>query len=1181
MEEASDRPDGVVVEYSSAPGIISNTRAMDLDTTRQMHFVYYFSANDRESLQRQTSLLASYVKERPVTLYPRLLTSLAYTLGQRRSSHAWRIAVPASTQDGLIQSLKDVALTPIKATEQPTIGFLFTGQGAQWPTMGMSLYRTYTAYARSLNKASKILSKLGAWWSLIDEIEKIKSCSMIGMPHISQPACTALQMALVDLFSSWGTKPASVCGHSSGEIAAAYAAGILDFESCIAIAYYRGIVSMMLTERLGKGAGGMLAVGASQRETQDLIDGTTGVGVAIACVNSPSSTTISGDIAGISLVQDAADKKSIWNRRLQVGVAYHSHHMDLVSGMYKNLLGELDPNAHVAVGFFSSLKGYKIDPASLTTSYWIDNLTSPVLFSAAASELCASPEVVGGRGVDILVEIGPHSALHGPVRQILKSLEGKYSTIRYLPSLTRNEHDVTSVLRLTSQLWMNGCQLQTGRINFPDSPSTSPGVLTDLPPYQWNHSKRYWHDGRINLEKRSYSSPRHDLLGSRVADSNSLEPQWSNMLVADDVPWLRDHKVQDIIIFPAAGYICMALEACRQQAKWRDVKHDRIVFREISILQALVVPDSGSVEVRLSLVPFSESARAVSDKWYQFRVFSWASERGWIEHCRGLVAAELAPRENDVEVKSRDRVSLEGDLQHLKQQMGDCTSYVDAGTAYDEAMDAGFELGPTFRGIHQVKMGPSEGTYCATIPDTAACMPYKYESAYSLHPIGLDFLLQGALFFLTSFGTNYSTPYMPVAMQEITILTDVTWNAGSEMQVYARCSEGDAFSGNLVYDYAGVSTGTASAVCGIIMKGVVEVPIQDSLNVQDEGKSRCLRLQWEPCMSYLTPGQFETMLAPCSREPSEVASFKVLEDLSYHYIKHALHQTDPKFVKAPHLVKLYDWMKKQTQHVNGQNGRTSHMGDFGSHVLQQSAKNLNSSISMIHDVGKKLTAILQGQSESHPLISRLSQLAHFGGLGRHERLFTIARKYFEVLRHQNPQPRVLVIGEGTAAAAGASMLQSPSGISCRSGQLAQFDFSDRNLDFSDALKEELAPVTHLITHKTLDIEKSPASQDFEIDSYDLVIACDLFDATSERCILANIRSLLKVGGQLLSLETSNLRNRLSSFPFATLAASCAVVANTKSEVHMNGRSHLSYSPQAVFETNEKSPRRQHRPKMYK
>ena len=202
----------------------------------QKPYLFLLSANDQESLSKSTALIAEYVYERPAYLFPDLLRSLAFTLGQRRTLLPWKIAVQAADQDELIRKLKDVALTPTRSVEQPRIGFVFTGQGSQWPKMGTQLYHAYPIYASAIQKADHILTGLGASWSLIAELERSERYSSIDSPSISQPACTALQLALVDLLKSWKIFPQSVIGHSSGEIAAAYAAGILDMESCMAIA---------------------------------------------------------------------------------------------------------------------------------------------------------------------------------------------------------------------------------------------------------------------------------------------------------------------------------------------------------------------------------------------------------------------------------------------------------------------------------------------------------------------------------------------------------------------------------------------------------------------------------------------------------------------------------------------------------------------------------------------------------------------------------------------------------------------------------------------------------------------------------------------------------------------------------------------------------------------------------
>ncbi|KAK3170552.1 Type I Iterative PKS [Lepraria neglecta] len=398
MEEtAPTNPHASVNGHSLSNGHAhQNGLDFEVDTPLQQR-VYVFSANDRGSLEKQLSKITVYVKERPTFLYPALLDSLAFTLGQRRSILPWKAAFSAPTPDALFQNLADQAVIPTKSGGQPKIGFVFTGQGSQWATMGMELFYTYPVYALAIRKADNALLDLGASWSLILEMEKPKETSNIDRPYISQPACTALQIALVDLLRSWGITPHSIFGHSSGEIAAAYSAGILDFESCMALAYWRGVVSTTLSEDFKYVRGGMIAVGASQEMTQALIDDCARAKVVIACINSPFSMTVSGDEAAISEIQHLADKRQVWNRRLKIDVTYHSHHMVHVADKYRSLLGDVHPNSKAWHNseFFSSLRGGLIDPSSLDTSYWVENLTSRVRFAEALQSLCEP-----GMGVD-------------------------------------------------------------------------------------------------------------------------------------------------------------------------------------------------------------------------------------------------------------------------------------------------------------------------------------------------------------------------------------------------------------------------------------------------------------------------------------------------------------------------------------------------------------------------------------------------------------------------------------------------------------------------------------------------------------------------------------------------------------------------------------------------------------
>ena len=848
-------------------------------TTKQ--HLYVFSANDRGSIQRNISLIVEYAKNRPATIWPQLMRSLALTLGQRRSVLAWKLAVPALTSEQLIYSLIDTALVPVKSEEHPKIGFIFTGQGSQWPAMGKSLYHTYPAYALTIREADRVLSGLGASWSLIDELEKPQESSIINDAHISQPACTVLQIALVDLLSSWAIKPLTVTGHSSGEIAAAYAAGILSLEACIAIAYYRGVVAKILKEDFKDISGGMLAVGASQDDTQALIDSSTHGQVVIACVNSPQSMTVSGDAEQICQLKRMADDRSIWNRNLKVDVAYHSHHMDLVADKYRTLLGDVKPSSRSTAEFHSSLKGARVEPATLTTAYWVENLTSPVLFQQAIQSLCGENEGLPKRRVDLMIEVGPHSALQGPIRQILQSVEGSSRKIQSMPTLVRNEDGVSAMLSLAARLFMNGCRVQLGNINFPEG--ELPRILTDLPTYQWNHGKGYWYEGRIDQESQMYFSKRHDLLGTRVQNCSILEPQWRNVLTTDDVPWLREHRVQDLTVFPLAGYLCMVIEACQQKASWSGAKPESIGFREISVHQALAIPDSTPVELRLSLTPFHEGPRSSSDRWSQFRVFSWTSGRKWLEHCRGLVEPRFSDAANPIENETSIQRRLQNYAEDFSRQKSLCIHPVETEVVYQAIADSEFEYGPIFQQMEQILSGPSCVVHNAIVPDTSACMPVNYESDYAVHPITLDAIFHGGAAILLEKGLLRQAPYMPIAIREMTVSLGLPNRPGTVFQVFTRVEESDKFLRRQVFDMEAKDVGNPSYGCGISIKGIVEVRVQQSQTSPSVGRSRCLRTQWEPCMTYL-PQTRSSKIFPVNRHGqidgnSNEQHYEVMADL--------------------------------------------------------------------------------------------------------------------------------------------------------------------------------------------------------------------------------------------------------------------------------------------------------------
>ena len=363
--------------------------------------------------------------------------------------------------------------------------------------------------------------------------------SLFGTAQVSQPASTAIQLALVLLLASFGIRPHSVTGHSSGEIAAAFAAGALTFETCLKIAYYRGVSTERLKQIRPDIKGAMLALGASVELATSMIEDLKVGQVVIACFNSPSSVTLSGDLEAIVALQAVAEEKRIFARRLHVDVAYHSPHMDFVAEYYRVAMGTIKPALCKDVHFYSSLTAAKVNSLVLGSSYWVKNLKSPVKFAKSLFNCCSlnREQPKSEDSVTHLIEIGPHSALKGPIRDILVAAPKTSYKIGYSSTLVRKEDAAVSILNLVSDLFMRGCNLNMTAINFPRGERRRK-VLCGLPPYSWNHETEYWHESRISQSHRVKNRSRNDILGTLVPESSDLEPWWRNVLRLEDVPWV-------------------------------------------------------------------------------------------------------------------------------------------------------------------------------------------------------------------------------------------------------------------------------------------------------------------------------------------------------------------------------------------------------------------------------------------------------------------------------------------------------------------------------------------------------------------------------------------------------------------------------------------------------------------
>lgn len=388
--------------------------------------------------------------------------------------------------------------------------------------------------------------------------------SNVNDPKYAQPLFTALQIALVDLFSDWDIFPTTVVGHSSGEIAAAYCAGGLSRESAWRIAYYRGSLMTRLAEKSST-HGSMIAISLSEPEIQQYFtEIATQFGssrLAVGCVNSPANVTETGDEECVDALKVRMDSKQNFARKLQVNTAYHSQHMNLIASKYLSLIQNIvpidcEPAEKKMPVMISSVTGLYVPRSDLSQSgYWVDNLVSKVRFSEAISQMWSyssqknaninfTPHIALPHH---LIEIGPHSTLRRPIMEILSGIEIS-DEIGYDSALAQGISALQSTLNLAGHLYCKGHKINITAINSPELRPSNLQTLSDLPKYPFNHAQSYWLESRFSKNFRFRRHARHELLGLQTPDQNPLEAKWRNTIRLAENPWIKDHKVSRLIL---------------------------------------------------------------------------------------------------------------------------------------------------------------------------------------------------------------------------------------------------------------------------------------------------------------------------------------------------------------------------------------------------------------------------------------------------------------------------------------------------------------------------------------------------------------------------------------------------------------------------------------------------------
>jgi acyl transferase domain-containing protein/NADPH:quinone reductase-like Zn-dependent oxidoreductase/NAD(P)-dependent dehydrogenase (short-subunit alcohol dehydrogenase family) len=773
---------------------------LDMVECVEEYKLFLFSSADQAGLKRLATIYADFLENDMACVdWPMFSANLAYTLSSRRTFLDHRSYVVADSAQNLLLQLGEGLPKRRRTAKANNTLFIFSGQGAQWATMGKELMK-YRVYRKSLERSQDALTKLGCSWSIIDELFAPKDTSRVDAPEFSQPLCTALQLALVELFASWEVVPKAVVGHSSGEIAAAYAAGLISHEEANKVAYLRGIYSAEVTKRQTGVGGAMMAVGLSPEACEPYLQRIRPGSVVVACINSPASVTLSGDEDAIMELEGLITQDSAFARRLRVPTAYHSHHMQIVADDYLKSMGTMETATKTSnVIMFSSVTGAPIAASDVDAQYWVKNLLSTVRFSDAVRAVLTQPvNPKSRRKVFVqyaaVLECGPAEALKGPLNQILAATDEKLvASVPYVSMLSRNQNAAITAMKAAGRIWAQGISVDLLQVNFQDSTAKTCKNLVNLPPYPWNHGKRYFHESNWGRQYRHIEKPRTDLLGLRQENQNVEEPRWHNWIKLAEQPWLSDHRVQQQILYPGAAFVTMAFEASRELMDGtRTLKAFQV--ENIMFKRGLMVPSGDDVaETAIHLRP--RSPCHVGAQSWDFNIFSKADAEAWAENCTGTVSVFYATEPDDA---AADALEWEASRSLLGDISKRATRTIPPETFYklfDRKMN--LQYGPLHRNVTRCVAGVGEGLGSVTIPDTKAIMPSRFEYPHLIHPSTLDsvFHMQ-ALGYLHSLSGDESL--IPISIDSIYVAADVPTAPGSELVGYSKGTQ--SVSGDSVGD---------------------------------------------------------------------------------------------------------------------------------------------------------------------------------------------------------------------------------------------------------------------------------------------------------------------------------------------------------------------------------------------
>jgi acyl transferase domain-containing protein/NADP-dependent 3-hydroxy acid dehydrogenase YdfG len=707
------------------------------DKPTAQHRLLVVTAKSEAALQ---SLAERYADR--VLSEPDKVDDICFTAALRRSHHDHRFAVVAEGGPQLAERLRQFAIgahTSGVASGQRQRGrdprpvFVFSGQGPQWPRMGLELFEAVPVFQEALKQCDVALRQ-HCDIEILKELAEGVPTSRLAATEIAQPCIFAVQTALAAVWRSWGVTPAAVIGHSIGEVAAAHVAGILPLDDAARIVAHRARLMQRAT-----GSGRMASIELPVADVETLIrDAHFGAGVAIAAVNAPDSCVIAGVGDAVDAIVAEVRRNAAAATILPVDYAFHSPQMETHARDLEQQLTDLAPRQG-DVPFLSTVTGSRERGDKLVADYWRRNVRDRVRFADAVAGAMLS-------GHRCFLEVGPHPVLSQALHKCARDGVEPHT----FTSMRRGQPQRGTMLLGLAGLFVNGLE--------PEWKAIQPrGSVVSLPRYAWS-DERYpvprYRDTMLSAPRRA-RDPHHPILGQRVPLAGG-QRVYEGALAIADLPYLRDHAVDGRPLVPAALYIEAVLELA--DALWGPTNEQgNCCIESLAINRALMLDGIKPVKFQV-VVDQLDDARA------EFRIFSLAPGAAtWTEHVTGSVLRNAAA----------DRIAMESS-EIVSER---CPAMYEHDAFYAALVANGPHFGSAFQTVERLSVGIDEAWADVRIASGIATDGYRF------HPTLLDAVLQtaaGALG-LISPDSNQDGIHVPVGVDGLHLFR----SPGSALRVQA------------------------------------------------------------------------------------------------------------------------------------------------------------------------------------------------------------------------------------------------------------------------------------------------------------------------------------------------------------------------------------------------------------